>query len=338
MTERSLLLKGRKICATGLSLFEIDCTKKLIESLGGIFLEGLFKDTFCVLVKKFGSRKCIVAKNLNIPLVRFEWLKDCATNQILEPIDSYLAKPFTGLKFCLSGFSSAEFYITEADRQMDQLVLTTVVSLGGEVYNDLIEDIFCVLLKRVGSSAYQSALQQNIPCVNLQWVLDCQTFQSLLPLDDYLVKPLTGLSLSFTGFNFSPEQHNDVRALVSSLGGTNCEKLTLIDGTDDISSCTHLIAMEIKETEKPNPKLEAARRWKAINIVTRGWLDACAREGRWIHEIPFLHKANKKKSIVAEQAAKAKILKRLVSYTLLLTIYLHLSIEFLLIIICYISY
>jgi len=308
MTDRPKLLRGRQICVTGLSRTEEESTKQLIESLGGKFSKDLFKGTFCVIVKKVGSQKCVVATNLNIPLVRLEWLEDCINNQSLQPMENYAVRAFTGLKFGLSGFSSKEFYVTDADKQMEQQILNTVISLGGEVYDDLIEDVYCVLFKRVGSFMYQAALTHNIPCVDLQWLTDCHNFQSLLPLNDYLVKPLTGLSISFTGF--TAEQLHEMKELVTSLGGTNCEKMAVVDGTRDISNCSHLIAMELKKSEEPSKKIEAARRWKAINIVTRGWLNACATERRWVPEIAFLHKANKKQSVAAEQDAKAKLLKR----------------------------
>ena len=308
MTERLLLLKGRQICVTGLSRTEEEITKERIESLGGKFSKDLFNRTFCVIVKKVGSQKCVVARNLNIPLVRLEWLQDCINNQSIQPMENYAVRTFTGLKFGLSGFSPDEFYVTDADKQIEQQILNTVISLGGEVYNELMDDTFCVLLKRVGSSMYQEALTRNIPCVDLQWLTDCHNNLLLLPLSDYLVKPLTGLSVSFTGF--TAEHLKKGKELVTSLGGTNCERMALVDGTRDISNCSHLIAMELKKSEEPSEKILAARRWKAINVVTRGWLNACATEGRWIPEISFLHKANIKQSVAAEQDAKAKLLKR----------------------------
>jgi NAD-dependent DNA ligase len=71
------VLFGKKICLTGVDSAEEHKSHKLIKSLNGLLTNDLTKDTYCLLVKKVGSKKYQIAKELGIPTLQIQWLADC---------------------------------------------------------------------------------------------------------------------------------------------------------------------------------------------------------------------------------------------------------------------
>ena len=82
-------------------------------------------------------------------------------------------KPLNGYRVCVTGVTSKE----------ETRAIRCIKALGGEFFTDLHRDTSCLLVKKVGSKKYQASFDLSIPRVQLQWLSDCYTTESLLPMD-----------------------------------------------------------------------------------------------------------------------------------------------------------
>lgn len=89
----------------------------------------------------------------------------------------------------------------------------------------------------MGSHKYREAVKRNYVVLNLQWLTDCFTSNSLQPHENYLVKPFTGLKLSFTGFGM--DDRSRLLQLINEFGG---ESVSMTQSTSHlIAACTGII-------------------------------------------------------------------------------------------------
>ena len=191
-------------------------------------------------------------------------------------------RPLKSCQICLTGITSSE----------ERHALELITNLGGKLSRHLTKDAYCLVVKRVGSAKYQAAIALNIPCIQLQWLSDCNNSKSFIPFDNYKVQPLTGLSFSVTGFE--PDERLKIQQLITEHDGVNCSVMTK-------DNCTHLIA-KTPSGEKYN----AAKHWKNINIVTVQWLYECVEKNKWVLESPYLiHNEAKLKEIHKKSRDKA---------------------------------
>jgi hypothetical protein len=70
---------------------------RIIKALGGTYTSNINSEVFCILVKKVGSPKHNLAKNLKIPLVEIQWLLDCRLKNEKLELEKYMVKCFLGL-------------------------------------------------------------------------------------------------------------------------------------------------------------------------------------------------------------------------------------------------
>ena len=172
--------------------------------------------------------------------------------------------PFKGLKICVTGVTGEE----------ESKYKKLIESLGGKLSRDFSKDCYCLLVKKVGSKKYQVAYDINIPCLTVQWLIDCYDRKTLLNYNTYIVKPFEGLSFVISGY--TPEERYILQQLIVSNNGINNNKLTQ-------TNCTHLIALTSN-----SDKYKAAKYWNNIHIVNKKWIYECIERGRWILEVPYM--------------------------------------------------
>jgi topoisomerase (DNA) II binding protein 1 len=204
-----------------------------------------------------------------------------------------LNNPLNDYKICLTGVTSTE------ERKASKLIL----QLGGKFSSNLTKDVFCLLVKKVGSKKYQVATELKIPTLEIQWLLDCYTIKSFVCIDSYKTKPFTGLSFSITGFQ--PEDRKYMQQQIIENGGINCDKMTR-------DNCTHLIALTAG-----SEKYNAAKVWNTIHVVNRKWLEDCISRQSWLPEVPYMVLPDQMRDPAEEEVEKERILqlKRLYVHT-----------------------
>jgi hypothetical protein len=66
----------------------------------------------------------------------------------------------------------------------EKRIIRIIEELGGTYSPRVTNDVFCVLVKRVGSQ--HNAIQKyKIPCVDLQWLWDCRSYRRRVSFDQY---------------------------------------------------------------------------------------------------------------------------------------------------------
>ena len=79
-------------------------------------------------------------------------------------------------------------------------MIRIIESLGG-IYNAKINvDVFCVLVKKVGSTKHTQAKSLKIPLVQIQWLHDCRKQNEKLQLEKYMIKCFVGLVTCCIGY------------------------------------------------------------------------------------------------------------------------------------------
>ena len=128
----------------------------------------------------------------------------------------------------------------------------------------------------VQSEKYRMAVRLRIPVVHPDWVLRSAQQGSFEPESDFMLQPLYGLTIAVTGTGFDEEVRNRTVELIERLGGTMTRGLT--------EANTHLIA------EAPlGDKFQACcTQLREVQVVSCGWLDACARTGVCAETEPYL--------------------------------------------------
>ena len=114
---------------------------------------------------------------------------------------------------------------------------STISMMGGKYTDHLTHNVTHLILRRVGSAKHQVAIQHNIPCVELQWLVDCKAQNCLLNSSVYKVRTFLGLNVSVTGV--LPEERYELQRLIEAGGGSFSKQM-------EGGECTHLIAADAK--------------------------------------------------------------------------------------------
>jgi hypothetical protein len=130
---------------------------------------------------------------------------------------------------CSSGLTSKDL----------SAVVQLVSELGGHYSDNLTPKVTQLIVKRVGSEKHRKAIQNNIPCVELQWLIDCKNQKELLSPVTYKIRVFTGLVVCVTGTDISPAERYDIQRIIEAGGGIFSKQM--IGG-----QCTHLVASEAK--------------------------------------------------------------------------------------------
>ena len=158
---------------------------------------------------------------------------------------------FNKRKLCLTGFSYAE----------EKYAGEMIQKLDGRFSRDLSRDSFCVIVMKVGSQKYETAIKLGIPTVTIQWLKDCLKGYILLPFDLY--KPPCFLGLIISCSQLQPKDRSDLQLSIEVNGGTYSAAL-------EIDKTTHLVAL------KPEgEKYLFAKSWNTVKIVNPEWISTC---------------------------------------------------------------
>lgn len=155
-------------------------------------------------------------------------------------------------------------------------VKSTISTMGGKYTDDLTHNVTHLILQRVGSAKHQVAIQCNIPCVELQWLVDCKAQNCLLNSSVYKVRTFLGLNVSVTGESILPEERYELQRLIEAGGGSFSKQMTG-------GECTHLIAADAKG-DKWNLALKYH---KVTKIVNKNWIYDCSLKESWLNEIDY---------------------------------------------------
>ncbi len=118
-------------------------------------------------------------------------------------------------------------------------VESTISLMGGKYTDHLTHNVTHLILRRVGSAKHLVAIQRNIACVELQWLVDCKAQNCLLNSNTYKVRTFLGLNVSVTGESILPEERYELKRLVEAGGGFFSKQMKG-------GECTHLVAAEAK--------------------------------------------------------------------------------------------
>jgi len=161
-----------------------------------------------------------------------------------------------GKRICTSGCSSRE----EAE------IATIIQSLGGKHSSTFSRDVYCLILRRVGSKKHEIALTLKIPVVTRDWLYNCTKERVLLDLIKYQPPLFCGLKISCTQLELA--QRQVVQAQIVMHGGEYCPSLVL-------GQSTHLVALR-----PDGDKYINAKSWRNVHIVTPEWIDKCLESNR----------------------------------------------------------
>ena len=136
----------------------------LTSCLIGTVINDLYKDTYCLILKKVGSEKHEMAIRDDIVCVTILWLYDCHDKQRLVSRSLYRVKPFHGLVITVTQLSPREKERTEI-----------LIQENGGIYSGKLE--FEVTTHLIASTPdgdkYFAAKEWGLPIVTMSWLHDC---------------------------------------------------------------------------------------------------------------------------------------------------------------------
>eukprot|EP01080_Neovahlkampfia_damariscottae_P012741 gene12741-6933_t len=147
-----------------------------------------------------------------------------------------------------------------------------ITKFGGKTETDYTNNVTHLIASKACTEKCREARLIETPIIFPEWIDKCIEQKQLLPTDPYKLSPLTGCTISSSGFDsYSKGQISDV---INELGGTFVN--------DFSRRCTHLIS------QKPEgKKVEHAIKWK-IPIVKIDWLYVIKSHGYcYEHEHSF---------------------------------------------------
>jgi topoisomerase (DNA) II binding protein 1 len=159
--------------------------------------------------------------------------------------------PLKGCKICVTGVTSKE----------ENIAAKIIKEMGGTFSTNLSKDIYCLLVKRVGSKKHITAQNLGIPSLEMEWLFCCKTEFKKLDFDIYKVRPFLGCMITCT--QVTPEIRFKLQKLIEENGGKYNPVL-------DKDSCTHLVAVN-----KEGEKYLHAKSWGTVHIVTLSWIEEC---------------------------------------------------------------
>jgi len=127
--------------------------------------------------------------------------------------------------------------------------------MGAKVLDAYTSHVTHLVTTKSGSHKFNVNSKYKLPCINPDWVWECFSTCTLVPLEPYEVKLFTGFKISCT--SIPVEEKNRIQCQVLSNGGEYCKGLN--------ATCTHLIA-----GSNQGKKYEHAIKWK-LQVVNRRW-------------------------------------------------------------------
>ena len=161
-----MILDSCNISSSGVSSKEERKIASLVNELGGTYSSDLFSNTFCLLVKRVGTKKQQIAISSSVPTIEFKWLEDCKSAKKRLEFTNYLVRPFLGLCICCTGYSPEERFIIQK-----------IVEENGGVYSStLVRDKVTHLIAEEASDEGKFAFAKmwgNVHIVTKKWIDDC---------------------------------------------------------------------------------------------------------------------------------------------------------------------
>ncbi|KAF9341164.1 DNA topoisomerase 2-binding protein 1 [Linnemannia elongata] len=186
--ERPKPLQDWIVACTGYTKEERDAAGKRVAALGGTLIVSMSNDTTVLIATKTGSPKYKIAYELDIPVVKPDWLDQVellwATGYPVDAkkvFDECRLGPFQGCSVCITGLNHDVRNIIEKD----------VVQYGGRYTADLLKNQTTHLICDFGvGNKYRSAVSWGgIKCVTINWFKD--TIKTLERADETLYLPPT---------------------------------------------------------------------------------------------------------------------------------------------------
>ena len=162
--------------------------------------------------------------------------------------------------------------------QLKEAVYRAGERLGITFTPTLDENSTHLVAMTVQSDKYRHAVRQELPVVTPEWVLRSADAGKLEPEVSFLLPPLYGLVIAVTGPGFDEETRERASQLIERLGGRMTRGL--------IAECTHLVA-EAPCGEKFHACCTVVD-LRNVQVVSCGWLDACARTGVCVDAAQYL--------------------------------------------------
>ncbi|KAF9125545.1 DNA topoisomerase 2-binding protein 1 [Mortierella sp. 14UC] len=320
-TERPQPLQDWIVACTGYTKDERDAAGKRVAELGGNLIVSMSSDTDVLIAAKTGSRKYEIAYELEIPVVKPEWLDKVEALwaaghpfDAKKVFDDYRLGPFQGCSVCITGLG----------HDVRNIVETNVVQYGGRYTADLLKNQTTHLICDFGTGTkYKSAISWGgIKCVTINWFKDTiktleradennyppptegtmeakvqsksgsgtgtrdTTAQDELTLDPITFNPPSNMYMEacqiFLCPSFSPEQTQQYKKIIRLAGGIHIPEY-------DQREVTHVVV--------PSNKLAASTlalfstHEELPYIVHQHWLRLSNREGKLVpeseHIVPF---------------------------------------------------
>lgn len=183
------------IYATGLTNFEICITElpkservtisQIVKALGGRFASNLTSECTHLIVGRVGSKKYHLATEMNIQIVRKEWIFDSwdfalKSNEIdanINPKD-YSVGFFYNLSISVSGIVANE----------REKIRAQIEANSGKYKPELVFNECNILICGNGESKKTEAARKwKIPCVEVEWINSCISAGKYLDINDFLV-------------------------------------------------------------------------------------------------------------------------------------------------------
>jgi hypothetical protein len=149
--------------------------------------------------------------------------------------------------------------------------------MGAKTSKPLSSEVTHLVVNRVGSLKYITALQANMKIVSKEWIIHCWKQRSLQPVSKYYVGPFFGLIICISGIVPFEERHR-IKTLTEENGGKYKGDLD--------KQCTHLVVDKQKLVSDQNSKYAYALKW-GIKVVEKQWFFECLNQKRWVDEEQF---------------------------------------------------
>ncbi len=161
---------------------------------------------------------------------------------------------------CITGFSTPDI----------RAIRKYINEIGGIFAANLETKTYCLIVNKVGSDKHRGAIQSDIPCVDVSWLIDCHGRNEWLPLEHYPVPLFKGLIVACTQLGETDRQN--ISILVEQHGGIfNAD---LVQGRT-----THLLALR-----REGDKYFSAYRWGDVKVCLPTWIyDSIGINSKYIY-------------------------------------------------------
>ncbi|KAF0989445.1 hypothetical protein HZS_7464, partial [Henneguya salminicola] len=187
----SLCLNDKMICCTDLSKKERLKICNIVKFTGGKFSKDLTSLVTHIVAGKVGSKKYIIAKKYNIPIIKPSWIYDIWEINLhsayinVDPpnIEKYLCGCFYGLTICVTGFTVGIREKLKKDIISNEGNYSPALALNSC-------DVLVVDDMTLGKKKTMAAKRWKIPCVSYFWVQKSVTDDQCHDISQYILQNL----------------------------------------------------------------------------------------------------------------------------------------------------